>query len=246
MSASRGYQGLAETVKAVVGVELSRGQLQAFRWYSVELQRWNERHNLTAITEPVEVEIKHFVDSLTCLKLIEGAGRLIDVGAGAGFPGIPIKIILPDVEITLLEATRKKVDFCRHVVEGLGLEKISALHGRAEDYGHENDQRARYDWAVGRAVAQMNVLAEYLLPFVRVGGKMIAMKGETGPAEAHAAEGAFRLLGGELRRLRAIELPQVTETRYLVEVVKVSATPDDYPRRAGMPAKRPLTGAESG
>jgi 16S rRNA (guanine527-N7)-methyltransferase len=246
MSASRGYLGLAATVSSIIGVELSQGQLQAFRWYSTELQRWNVRHNLTAITEPVEVEIKHFVDSLTCIKLIEDVGRLIDVGAGAGFPGIPIKIAYPDLDITLLEATRKKVDFCRHVIDGLGLDKIVAVHGRAEDFAHESEQRARYDWAVGRAVAQMNVLAEYLLPFVRVGGKMIAMKGETGPAEAHAAEGAFRLLGGELRRLRPIELPQVPETRYLIEVVKISATPDDYPRRAGMPAKRPLAGSESG
>lgn len=244
MSSRRGYQGLSGTVQSVVGIELNRSQLRAFDWYGAELQSWNDRHNLTAITEPTEVEIKHFVDSLTCLELIEGGGRLIDVGAGAGFPGIPIKIAYPDVEVTLLEATRKKVDFCQHVIDGLGLEKIVAVHGRAEDFGHAPDYRARFDWAVGRAVAQMNVLAEYLLPFVKVGGKMIAMKGETGPAEAHGAEAALRLLGGELRRLRPIELPQVTETRYLIEVVKVSATPDDYPRRAGMPAKRPLTGAE--
>lgn len=243
--ASTDYPGLAATVESVVGIGLNARQLKAFGWYRAELQRWNERHNLTAITEPVEIEIKHFVDSLTCLELVEGEGRLIDVGAGAGFPGIPMKIAYPGLEVTLLEATRKKVDFCQHVIDGLGLERITAIHGRAEDYGHERGHRARYDWSVGRAVAQMNVLAEYLLPFVKVGGKMIAMKGETGPAEAHAAEAALRLLGGELRRLRPVELPQVTETRYLVEVVKVSATPDGYPRRAGMPSKRPLNGSES-
>jgi 16S rRNA (guanine527-N7)-methyltransferase len=246
MAAERGYHGLAPTVRTLAGVDLSATQLEAFRWYRRELQHWNERHNLTAITESVDIEIKHFVDSLTCLPFIVGDGRLIDVGSGAGFPGIPLKLVRPSLRITLLEATRKKVDFCQHVIDGLDLDGILAIHGRAEELAHETLHRARYDWAIGRAVARMDVLAEYLLPFVKVGGMMIAMKGETGPAEAHSAEAVMRLLGGELRGVRPIELPRVAETRYLVEVAKISATPDAYPRRPGMPSKRPLTSDDPG
>ncbi len=171
---------------------------------------------------------------------MERAGKLVDVGSGAGFPGIPLKIACPNLRVMLVESTRKKVEFCQHVIDGLGLEGIQASHIRAEELGHEPGQRGAYDWAVGRAVASLRVLGEYLLPFLRVGGRMIAMKGETGPAEAHEAEGALRLLGGQIERLLPIELPTVAETRYLILVDKVSATPSEYPRRPGVPSKRPL------
>ncbi|MFP3855290.1 MAG: 16S rRNA (guanine(527)-N(7))-methyltransferase RsmG [Anaerolineales bacterium] len=239
-AAADGYHGLALAAQRILGLQLSKDQQEAFRWYSRELQAWNERFNLTAITEPEDIEVKHFLDSLTCLKVLESSGRLIDVGTGGGFPGIPIKLLCPRLEVTLLESTRKKVDFCRHVIESLGLEGIEAIHSRAEELGHHPDHRDRYDMAVARAVAPMNVLVEYLLPFLKRGGRMIAMKGETAPAEVQEAESAIELLGGRMKRLLPIELPKVAETRYLIVIEKASATPEEYPRRPGMPSKRPL------
>jgi 16S rRNA (guanine527-N7)-methyltransferase len=235
-----GYQGLHQAAQQVLGINLSQAQREAFQWYSRELRQWNERFNLTAITEPVDIEVKHFLDSLTCLKVLEPTGRLIDVGTGGGFPGIPIKLVCPQLKVTLIESTRKKVDFCLHVIDELKLDDINALHARAEDLGRDPDHRGQYEMAVARAVAPMNVLAEYLLPFLKLGGRMVAMKGETGPAEAHQAEAVIQLLGGKMSRLLPVELPKVAETRYLIVVEKTSATPEEYPRRAGMPSKRPL------
>jgi len=242
---ANGYAGLAPTVRRLLGVELTASQLEAFAWYAAELWRWNERHNLTAIIDPVEIEIKHFIDSLTCLQAIDTGGRLVDVGSGAGFPGIPLKIVRPKLQVTLLEATQKKVEFCRYVIDGLGLSSIVALHGRAEDEAHNPAHRGVYQWAVARAVAPLPVLAEYLLPFLRIGGRMIAMKGETGPSEAQQAEAAIKLLGGRMRRLIPTELPRVADSRHLVVVDKVAQTPEAYPRRPGIPTKRPLAESES-
>jgi 16S rRNA (guanine527-N7)-methyltransferase len=239
-SAGEGYSGLPQAVRSLVGLSLNQAQQRAFRWYSNELQQWNEKFNLTAITEPNDIEIKHFLDSLTCLLALEPEGSLIDIGTGGGFPGIPIKMARPQIQVNLVESTNKKVDFCRHVIKGLELEGIRAFHGRAEELGQQPEHRGGYDMAVARAVAPMNVLAEYLLPFLRMGGRMVAMKGETGPAEAQQAESAIELLGGHVRRLLPVELPGVAETRYLIVVEKISATPEDFPRRPGMPSKRPL------
>jgi 16S rRNA (guanine527-N7)-methyltransferase len=234
------YPGLASSVDRLFGVTLTPGQIESFRWYSLELQRWSEHTNLTALTEPKDIEIKHFLDSLSCLSVLEGVGKLVDVGSGAGFPGIPLKIVLGELQVTLVESTRKKLDFCEHVIANLGLLGIEAVHGRAEDLARDKRYRGTFDWAVGRAVASMSVLAEYLLPFLKLGGRMIAMKGSTGPAESQEAGAALTLLGGKLSRLVPMELPTVTETRFLVVVDKVAATPDSYPRRPGIPAKRPL------
>ena len=239
-AAPEGYQGLPQAARRILGINLSPATQKAFDWYSLELQTWNQRFNLTAITDPVEIEVKHFLDSLTCLKVLEPAGRLIDVGTGGGFPGLPLKLVCPQLQVTLVESTRKKVEFCQHVIQELGLEGVKAIHGRAEELGQQVEHRDSYDMAVARAVAPMEVLVEYLLPFLKVGGRMVAMKGETGPVEAHQAESAVKLLGGQIKNLVQIELPKVTETRYLVVVEKVSATPVDYPRRPGIPSKRPL------
>lgn len=232
----------AQQVHRQLGIRLSRSQLKALAHYERILLEWNMRFNLTAIRNPKDVRTKHFLDSLTCQLAMRDTPveRLIDIGSGAGFPGIPLKIILPSLQLTLVESVGKKADFCRHVVKTLDLGKVEVLQERAEVVGRSAAHRESYDWAVARAVAILPVLAEYLLPLVRIGGNMLAMKGESGPAEAHNAEHALRLLGGHLKQIIPVTLPGVAEERYLVMVEKIAATPQAYPRRVGMPAKKPL------
>jgi 16S rRNA (guanine527-N7)-methyltransferase len=236
------FLGLKEAAKRLLAICLAPRQMEAFARYSNELREWNKHFNLTAITEPEGIEVRHFLDSLTCMLAMSAdtSDRVIDIGTGAGFPGIPLKIICPNMRLTLVEATRKKAEFCRHVVKILDLEQVSVIHGRAEDVGQEQSHRQVYDLALARAVAPLPILVEYLLPFLRVGGRAIAQKGETAHAEAHDAEAALGILGGRVSRLISVELPGVAETRYLVVIKKIAATPDKYPRRAGMPEKRPL------
>jgi len=232
----------AQAARSTLGLQLTASQLAALNLYERELLDWNLRFNLTAIDEPDKIRIKHFLDSLTCLLVLreKPAGRVIDVGTGAGFPGIPLKIVCPDIRLTLVESVGKKADFCRHVVRALELDGVEVLQNRAEEVGQMAAHREQYDWALARAVALLPVLAEYLLPLVRVGGAMLAMKGASVPAEANSAEPAMRILGGQLRRLVPVALPGVADERYLVVVDKISATPRAYPRRVGVPARKPL------
>lgn len=228
--------------QTLLGLRLTTRQADALLIYERELIAWNEKFNLTAIREPESIRSKHFLDSLSCILALREAppGKLVDVGTGAGFPGIPLKIILPGLKLTLVESVGKKADFCRHITECLGLEGVEILHARAEEVGRMPSHRGQYDWAVARAVASLPVLAEYLLPLVRLAGRVLAQKGESGPAEAHAAERALKLLGGRVRQLIPVTLPGVAEDRYLVVIDKIAATPEAYPRRPGMPAKIPL------
>ncbi len=231
---------LSQAVYTLLGMRLTSNQIAALRLYEQELLVWNERLNLTAIRDPEMVRIKHFLDSLTCLLVMRDTPmeRVIDVGTGAGFPGIPLKIVCPAMKLTLAESVRKKADFCRHVVQKLGLTGVEVVQERAETLGQMSAYREQYNWALARAVAEMPVLVEYLLPLISVGGSMLAMKGED--AETQTAEKAIRLLGGQLRRLVPVTLPGVADQRYLVVIDKVAATPPTYPRRPGMPAKKPL------
>lgn len=235
-------QELAQHAQRMLGLRLTRSQQSALSLYERELIDWNARFNLTAIRDPQEIHIKHFLDSLTCLLALRDtpADRLVDVGTGAGFPGIPLKIVYPKMQLILVESVGKKAEFCRHVVNILDLRGVQVLQTRAEVLGVDSSYREQFDWAVGRAVAVLPVLTEYLLPLVRVGGRMLAMKGENAPAEAHSAERAMRMLGGHLRQLIPVTLPGVAEERYLVVVDKIAATPQGYPRKVGLPAKRPL------
>ncbi len=238
----KGMKELVQNAYHLFGIRLTSGQIDAFETFERELLDWNERFNLTAIQEPQQIRIKHFLDSLSCLPVMrEGAlNRVIDVGTGAGFPGIPLKIACPNIQLTLVESIGKKASFCQYMVERLELQDVEIVQERAEVLGLQPAHRQQYDWAVARAVAVMPVLAEYLLPLLRVGGSMLAMKGESAPSESHASERAIRILGGHLRRLVPVTLPGVAEERYLVVVNKVAATPEGYPRRVGMPAKKPL------
>lgn len=234
---------LVQDLRSLIGIQLTSRQLAAFKKYEEELLEWNKNINLTAIRDAEGIRNKHFLDSLTCMLAWRDRPpeRLIDIGTGAGFPGIPLKIIMPRLQLTLVESVGKKLEFCRHMVEVLGLEHVTCLQSRAEELGLTREHREKYDWAVARAVANLPVLAEYLLPLVRVGGGMLAQKGETGPAEAHSADRAIHVLGGRIKQLIPVLLPGVTEERFLVVVDKISATPPGYPRRVGLPAKRPIS-----
>ena len=228
-----------------LNITLTGRQLADFETCYRELVAWNQRFNLTAITDWEGVLVRHFLDSLSCLKALPRAelaagARIVDVGTGAGFPGLPLKIVCPGMQLTLLEATGKKVAFLEHLVRVMGLKGVEAIHGRAEELGHNPAHRERYDWALARAVAEMPTLTEYLLPLVRVGGAVLAQKGEGAAAEVHGANAAIATLGGRVRQLVPVELRGLAETRYLVVVDKVAATPEKYPRRPGMPEKRPI------
>jgi 16S rRNA (guanine527-N7)-methyltransferase len=233
---------LKQEALTLLDIRLTNQQISALKLYEEQLLAWNQRFNLTAVRDVEGIRTKHFLDSLTCLKVLRELPpkRLIDVGTGAGFPGIPLKIICPAMRLTLVESVGKKIEFCRFMVQELGLDGVEVLQGRAEEVGRLPAHREQYDWAVARAVANLPTLAEYLLPFVKVGGRVLAQKGESGPAEAHQVEHALRFLGGSLRQLVPINLPGVVENRYLVIIDKVAATPNAYPRRVGIPTKKPL------
>lgn len=230
------------------GLELSEIQLQAFQAYYEELVAWNDRFNLTAITDYQQVQIRHFLDSLSCLLVLDvwfppdlPPPRVMDVGAGAGFSGMALKLLRPDWELTLVDSVHKKVQFLEHMVQVLALRGVTILWARVEELGQDPAHREQYDVAVGRAVADLSVLAEYLLPFCRVGGVMVAPKGFKAKAEVGAAQQAINTLGGRVVEVRRVEVPGLEETRYLVVVEKVTPTPARYPRRPGIPSKRPLS-----
>ncbi len=226
----------------VLGLRLSRRQLEAFARYEQLLLEWNRRVNLTAIRHPEAIRVKHFLDSLTCLLVMSNPSnqRVVDVGTGAGFPGLPLKIACPSLSLTLVESVGKKAAFCQAVIEELELPFVTIQTLRAEEIAHLPEHREKYDWAIARAVANLPTLVEYLLPLVRIGGSALAMKGESAPAEVHQAEYAVEILGGKVRKLIPIHLPQVAEDRYLVVIDKTAATPPQYPRKVGIPEKRPL------
>ncbi len=233
---------LIQDARTLFNVHLTGRQVMSLITYEKELLDWNQKFNLTAIRDVESIRVKHFLDSYSCVLAWNASPpqRLIDIGTGAGFPGIPLKIVYPTTHVTLVESVGKKAMFCQHMISKLGLEGIDVIQSRAEDIGQKPLHRESYDWAVARAVANMNVLSEYLLPLVKVGGHVLAQKGESGPAEAQSAEKAMKILGGKLKEVIPIQLPGVADDRYLVVVDKVAATPGNYPRKAGIPAKTPL------
>lgn len=233
---------LAEAVQTMLGEPLSAQQVAAFERYAAELTEWNQRFNLTRITEPAAITSRHFLDSLSCWLALrkQPPTSLIDVGAGAGFPGLALKILRPELRLTLLESTAKKAGFLEHMVQVLGLQGVTVLAQRAEDAGQAPAHREQYDWAVARAVAPLPVLAEYLLPFVRVGGYMLAQKARGVAEEARLAANAFGQLGGKLETLIPVAVPGLDEERWLVVVHKVKPTQARFPRQAGTPSKKPL------
>lgn len=231
------------SVQSLMGFELSKKQADALQIYEKELLAWNEHISLTAIRDAEGVRIKHFLDSMTVLSAWDRPAppaRLIDIGTGAGFPGLVLKIFWPATKLTLVESVHKKADFCQHIADKLNLKDVEVVPERAEVVGQDLAHRGTYDLAVARAVARMPILVEYLLPLVQRSGIAMAMKGETAHAETHAAEAAIKLMGGHLQRLVHIQLPGVVEERFIVIIHKVAGTPQEYPRRTGVPTKHPI------
>lgn len=227
-----------------LGIVLTEKQKEQFFKYFQLLTEWNQVMNLTAITEMPEVVTKHFVDSLLVVKVLDGirteAYSCIDVGTGAGFPGIPLKIAFPQLQITLLDSLNKRVGFLNTVIQELGLTGITAVHGRAEDFGRNKEYRERFDLCVSRAVANLSTLSEYCLPFVKQGGSFLPYKSGKVEEEAREAEGAVKKLGGSMGDTKTFILPGTDVDRTFVPIDKIHMTPKKYPRKAGMPGKEPL------
>ena len=227
-----------------LGIALDTLKNEQLEIYFRELVEWNKDINLTAITDSEGVQVKHFLDSLTMVPLIKekssGSFSIIDVGTGAGFPGIPLKIAMPEIKVTLLEATAKKVLFLEHIIKELKLVDIEVITGRAEEAAQKPEYREKFDIVVARAVAELAVLAELTLPFCAVGGYLIAQKKGDIQVELEKSLNAIEMLGGRLSSIEKIRLEGLEDMRYLVVIDKVKSTPEKYPRRPGMPEKRPI------
>lgn len=223
-----------------LNIYINNDKIQKFHIYMELLLEWNKILNLTAITDEDEIILKHFVDSLTVLKYINEYDKIIDVGTGAGFPGIPIAIMMPNVKITLLDSLNKRINFLNEVIRELDLKNVETIHSRSEDCGKDMLYREKYDVSIARAVANLSTLSEYLLPFVKIDGKMICMKGSEIDEELKNAEYAIRELGGEFALKDEFELPDSDIKRNIIIVKKVKYTPKMYPRKAGLPSKEPL------
>lgn len=223
-----------------IEIELDEKQIEQFYDYMQRLLKWNEKINLTAITQPQEIIIKHFVDSLTISKYIKENTKIIDVGTGAGFPGIPLKIYRNDIEVILLDSLNKRINFLNDVINKMGLDKISAIHGRAEEFGHNKEYREKFDIATSRAVANMATLSEYLIPFVKVNGMVVAMKGSDVKQEIDESKRAINVLGGKIFGVEEFNLPDTDIRRNVILIEKEKHTLAKYPRKAGTPSKEPL------
>ncbi|MEL7632685.1 16S rRNA (guanine(527)-N(7))-methyltransferase RsmG [Sporomusa sphaeroides] len=236
------FQELVANAAAEYGLQLTNGQIAAMDTYYRLLLAWNEKMNLTAITEPHEVAVKHMIDSLSCYReeIFTAAARIVDVGTGAGFPGIPLKIFQPELELILMDSLNKRLNFLREVAGNLGLQGVAFVHARAEEAGKNKQHRESYDIAVSRAVARLNVLCELCLPMVKVGGWFIALKGAQYEDEVHEAAKALTILGGKVADIRPVSLPGLADKRAVIYIKKVAATPPSYPRKAGTPEKKPL------
>jgi 16S rRNA (guanine527-N7)-methyltransferase len=230
---------------AALGIQLDTAQAEQFRRYYELIVEWNKRFNLTRITDWEQAVLHHFLDSLTIGMVLPPAlerlnGRVLDVGSGAGVPGVPLMIAFPSLQVTLIEATAKKAKFLAHVADELSLSNLTVCAGRAESLAHDSGLRESFDAVLAKAVAKLNVLAELTLAFSRVGGIVVAQKGRTVHDEVHEAGRAIGLMGGEIEDVIEVAAPGATEPRSLVVIRKSASTPGRYPRRPGMPAKRPL------
>ena len=221
-------------------IHFSVEQLEQFFAYMKLLIEWNEKMNLTAIIEPEEIVLKHFIDSITILKEIEDNSKVVDVGTGAGFPGIPISIMNPTLKITLVDSLNKRLIFLQEVVNQLNLHNIEIVHARAEEFGQNKKYRGSFDISTSRAVANLSTLSEYLIPLVKVNGKAISMKASEAEEEINEAKKAIDVLGGKIEKIEEFNLPQSDIGRTVIIIKKEKETPNKYPRKPGTPSKEPI------
>jgi len=221
-------------------MDIDNVSAEKFAVYMELLREWNEKINLTAITDEEGILVKHFFDSCSISEFVDNNSKTIDVGTGAGFPGLPLKIVNDTLNLTLVDSLNKRIKFLNEVKNKLGLKNVETVHGRAEDVGIDNKYREKYDFAVSRAVAELRILVEYLLPLVKVGGKVIAMKGPNIDEEVENAKKAVKLLGGEIERIESFRLGNTDNERTVIIIKKIKNTESKYPRKAGIPRKNPL------
>ncbi|HWQ89775.1 MAG TPA: 16S rRNA (guanine(527)-N(7))-methyltransferase RsmG [Desulfitobacteriaceae bacterium] len=230
---------LREWSAAKVGIELTAEQAAQFCLYGDLLLEWNQKMNLTSITDPDDIVLKHFIDSLTVRRYLRGK-KMADIGTGAGFPGIPLKIVQPDLQLFLVDSLRKRLDFLQEVVQRLGLKEVEIIHARAEELGRNRKYRAGFEIVTSRAVARLSVLLEYAIPLLQVNGQFIAMKGSNADAEIAEAREALLQLNAEVETVKRLSLGAGAEYRTLVLIRKIAPTSEKYPRKPGIPAKNPL------
>ena len=214
--------------------------IDKFYKYTKLLLEWNKKINLTSITEQDEIILKHFIDSLMIESYIKDNSKIVDIGTGAGFPGIPLRLVNDTYDITLVDSLNKRINFLNAIIDNIGLKNIKTIHARAEEFAHDNIIREQYDVAVSRAVAQLNVLLEYLLPLVKVGGYCICMKGKNIESELKDSEKALKILGGKIEKNIQFKLLNTDIDRSIIIIKKVKKTPNKFPRKAGMPSKNPI------
>lgn len=228
------------SVAEKINISISEEQCKNFYNYMKLLLEWNEKMNLTAITEPDEIILKHFIDSITAEKYISKDSKMIDVGTGAGFPGIPLSIIRNDLDITLMDSLNKRIRFLDEVVNENDLKNVETIHGRAEELARNKDFREKYDVAISRAVAPLNILLEYLIPFLKVGGTCICMKGNNVEEELERSQKALKVLSCEIEKIEKFNLPESEYGRNIIIIKKIGNISNKYPRKAGTPTKEPL------
>ena len=223
-----------------VNIEIDNKKEEQFYKYMELLLEWNEKINLTAITEPNDIILKHFIDSITINKYIEQSNSIMDIGTGAGFPGIPLKIMNQNKKITLVDSLNKRINFLNEVCKEISLENIQCIHARAEELANDLKYRENFETVVSRAVARLNVLIEYMLPFVKKGGLCICMKGPNIDGKLEEAKNAIKVLGGKIKSVESFFLPDSDIERNVIIIEKVTETPKKYPRKAGLPSKQPI------
>lgn len=234
------FKTLMEEYLKKLDIVFTEEQYKNFFKYMNLLIEWNSKINLTAIIEPKEIILKHFIDSLTINKYIKEGQTLVDVGTGAGFPGIPIKILRPDVEVLLVDSLNKRITFLNEVINKLELKGIKAIHSRVEEFGRNKEYREKFDIATARAVADLSVLSEYLLPLLRLSGRCICMKGNEVTEEVEKSKKAITILGGKIKNTEYFKLPNSDINRNIIVVEKINKTPNKYPRKPGTPSKEPI------
>lgn len=225
-----------------LNIKLNDDQINSFILYKELLKEWNEKINLTSITDDIEIDIKHFLDSLTpaVTNMFDGNKKIIDVGTGGGFPGLPLKIYNKELDVTLLDSLNKRIIFLNEVIKSLELKRINAIHGRAEELGRKEEYREQYDICISRAVASLDTLSEYCMPFVKKGGYFISMKGPDVDEEIIQSEKGIKILGGKVVDKKIFTLPESDINHSLIIIEKIKETPTKYPRAGGKPKKDPL------